>query len=241
MEPHHPQYTLLLLSVMHPTLNARVFWVVIACCAIAPLPAVALDMGLGLDSRYITEGRDNTEGRGIAYAQLGMDVDGTQLQLWYANAGEGNYQEVNVGARRAWDVSGFELGLGVTYLSVIDAGLDDLELDASARRHLSKNFEAGVGLTYSHQSQGVYGMLELVYSRRGERVIAEPYISVGINSGYVVEEHAGPDNVQAGLSIRDSRTEQLVLHFAFVEPVRARSSDSLVRAQWASLSYIKRF
>lgn len=163
------------------------------------------------DSRYVSEGRDHSDGDCL----LGVSAEAARryvsLGVWYGFSPPQKYRELNLYAVVAeeWElVEGYVAYNHVRYLSdneydhEIGAGIGCSSLPAGLR----------FGLDGYHSIEQKGSFFEASVSGEYEtigRLTLQPSASVGFNAGYVSDGHDGLYNFAARLGVRKNVNDQL--------------------------------
>jgi hypothetical protein len=157
---------------------------------------VALSASLAWDSRYVSEGRDNLDGDGLAGATVELGWRGLTLGSWYASSPDNGYDELNLCASYAVEFGALEAALGYTYLDFPADDADDHEVGLGlALADLPGGFELGLDSYYSFEADGAF--FEAAAARPvelGRLLSLTPSAVLGANAGYMAAGHDGLNN-----------------------------------------------
>jgi len=175
------------------------------------------EITFAMDSRYVSEGRDNLESGGIVSADVSwskeMGKDGTLcLGAWYADAWDEPYSELNLSVGYTVDLDPVELGLSYTWLDFIEDDVDDQELQLSLGFNVKDSVDMSIGMVYSEEADGTF--LEVGIAREyaiKDGVVVVPFAILGINEGYVSDEHDGLNHLNVGLETSWNLSESVSL------------------------------
>ena len=158
------------------------------------------------DSKYISEGRDNLEDGGLGSVALEWNQhfeNGGEMILagWYAEGTSVDYSELNLAAAYGWSLENLDIAIGYTWLDFAEDNESDNEFVLVLGTTAFNDLDFGAAFVYSDEAGGTF--IELVVSRSFEdsSVSWTPYLLIGINEGYVADEHDGLNNLQMGLEI----------------------------------------
>lgn len=192
-------------------------FLVMNCCGLALpwmilsgfLPVLGAGEGdfsisLAMDSHYVSEGRDNLEEGGIFSTEMVWEkslADGTlSLGTWYADAWDVDYSELNMSVGYTVDLEPVELGLTYTWLDFFEDDAEDHELALCATFDIQDALDMNIGAVYSDEANGSF--FELGLSREfalSDGVAVVPFAVLGINDGYVSDEHDGLNHINIGV------------------------------------------
>lgn len=200
-------------------------------------------LSLGLDSRYISEGRDNTGEKALRHMGFAQTLGDFNGGLWYGQSSFEDYYEFNLSVGHSAKLGDFTLASGYTYLHFSANAPDDHELSLDLTSDDAWLIDLSISAYYSYRSKGTYLLADIAYSLAlSEAISIAPYLSLGGNYGYVSDEHRGVDHYGAGLRGEFLLTEGLSLftYIASIEPIDKAEDESLVSATWlgASLAYV---
>lgn len=176
--------------------------------------AYPFDLGLSLlwESRYVSEGRDNLDGDGLASIEASAGYLGFELGAWAAESPDQDYTEYNywIGYSYEWDA--LTLGVAYTYLDFETDDADDHEYSADLAYSFGDRFEFAFGAYYSDESDGAF--YEMTLSKEFEfcdGLSILPFSSVGYNDGYIVDGHDGWNHLTLGLELSYAFLDQVSL------------------------------
>lgn len=148
------------------------------------------------DSRYVSEGRDNLAGDGLAGATVELGWRGLTLGSWYASSPDNGYDELNLGAAYALEFGRLETALGYTYLDFPVDDEDDHEIGLGlGLADIPGGFELGLESYYSFEATGAF--FEAAAARPvelGHLLSVAPVALFGANAGYIADGHDGLNN-----------------------------------------------
>jgi len=170
---------------------------------------LGLSVGVGLDSHYVSEGRDNLDGDALAGVTVEGASGGLSGGVWYAESPDRDYTELNLYAGYGFEVGEWEWSAGFTYLDFISDDADDTEF--------------GVGVTYGNLPFGLTAGLEGYYSFDAEGAFFEasvsqeteveewltlaPSLILGWNEGYIADGHDGANHIEVRIEATIALTD----------------------------------
>ena len=166
----------------------------------------SFNAALAYDSKYISEGRDNLDEGGIGSftAEWAAPTDGKGelvLAAWYGEAIDDNYSELNLGIGYGWSLEKIDIAIGYTWLDFAEDDATDNEFSLELGTNLYDDINFGAAFTYSTEAEGTWIDLELSKDYVQDKFVWSPYLLLGINAGYVTDEHDGLNNLQIGLHL----------------------------------------
>lgn len=176
-----------------------------------------IEVSVAVDSRYVSEGRNNLESGGIVSSEIAWSrelIEGRELCLgaWYGDAWSEQYSELNLSVGFAVEVDEVELVFAYTYLDFIEDVEDDQELAFSLGFDVLDEVDVGIGMVYSDDADGVF--LEWGVSREflwGDGFAVVPFAVLGINEGYVSDEHDGMNHLNFGVESSWALSENMYI------------------------------
>ncbi|GAA4894289.1 hypothetical protein GCM10023333_29290 [Ferrimonas pelagia] len=211
--------------------------------------AADIELALGYDSKYLSEGRDNLDEGGIAWAEGVAAFDnGVALSLAYGYATDPNedYDELNVGVEYGVELGDLSVYGSYTRLEFFEDGESDNELGAGLLYGGLDWFEPFVDYVYSSEAKGSF--VEMGIQREfelTERVSLKPYVIAGLDYGYANPDHSGQNHMAVGAEIAFQLTERLALT-GLIEHTEAHRQ--VVREEgieqshtWAGVHLVMRF
>jgi hypothetical protein len=202
----------------------------------------SIRVNLAWDSIYVLEGRNALDQGSLA--SLGGEWTTPHsdnefiLSTWYAEGVSTDYREFQLGAAYAFSFDSVDATFGYTWLDWDADDVTDHEL----------NFEIGtdalglVDLTaiavYSFGASGTF--FQLIASRDFPRnhMVFTPYVLLGLNDGYVPDEHKGLNNLQFGLEFTTSLSEKFELggYLAYTLGLKEKPGETLENMFWGGIS-----
>lgn len=201
-----------------------------------------LELSLGADSRYVSEGRDNLDGEGgVAWANLvghvhavGGSIFGEVLGMQAVDA---NYQEINLGLGYEREFGAFTMVAAVSYLWFPQEKGDDDDIEFVLGGEWACDSGLGVAAeaVWSTEAEGWFGEVQLYYEAQiCDRFTLKPSVILGLNQGYVSDEHDGVNHLAFQLEGAVALTEHLEasIHATYSEPLDERPGESLRDLFW---------
>ncbi len=210
--------------------------------------ASGLDLGLGLNSTYITEGRDHLGGGAWGTAQLMYRGDYFSAGIWRGFAVDDPYGETDLILGFDYAIGGFDLATSYTHrmYDLFGRNDNDNELAVALDYRGMEYLVPGLSYTYSTDAEG--GWLEFrlageFASNAVQRLDLMPYALAGWNQGYVVGESTGLNHLQLGIEAQYHlfRNIQLTGYLAHTFPVNRRPQDTLADKSWAGVGVVFSF
>ncbi|PWN56619.1 hypothetical protein [Abyssibacter profundi] len=169
-------------------------------CAANSTRALAADISVGAQSRYITEGRDNLARGGLVTAEAGGTWRALSAGLWLGVADSTAYREINasLSATRQW--LGSEWTLAWTRLWFEPDDSTDREWSLAWRAPLASRWEASAVAVQSVVADGVFVELSLsrgLWQANGQRLSA--VLTQGADFGYATPQYDGLNHNGLGL------------------------------------------
>ena len=197
-------------------------------------------LSTGIDSRYVSEGRDNLPGEGGVYWGRAIGhthaVGGTVFaEVLGIEAWETSYNEINLSAGYEYEVGSLLLGAALSYLDFSAVGETDFEASLSAQWKLG----AASGLTtewvWSEDTGGWFGETSAFCGVVvNQNLTFNAAVFIGANGGYVAEEHDGLNYLGVRIEAVRSITEHLQgeIYVAGIEPLNKQQGESLRDLLW---------
>ncbi|XOV88060.1 MAG: hypothetical protein ACFHX7_24395 [Pseudomonadota bacterium] len=210
----------------------------------ATSPSLATQqLQLGVDSLYVSEGRNNLVSGGLGWISYDVSAAGINFGIWYAEGTGADYQETQfaLGYTHAWTES-LNLSAGINTVDAVDRTLADADIELSAAVTFTRGkFESLIEAVYSRQFNGAYFTL-------AQSVEVHPttraFVRLGNNAGYVQGESRGPNNLDLGLtSSRQIVGNSLAINWQISQTIAlgARPRDTLGDHLWVSISLKAQF
>ncbi|GLS84994.1 hypothetical protein [Paraferrimonas haliotis] len=193
--------------------NQLAFSMVSAALLLSPTANASqwqLDAGLGWESKYVSEGRNNLDKGGIGWAHIGANKDGLSL---FADVGRGdqtNYTEYNLGIAYGISVSDLDIEVGFTRIEEYPERANSYnELSAIASYGRYHWLVPTVEYLYNAKEDGSFLTLGLEsYWELSENLSITPYLFQSWDYGYATKDHNGDNNVQFGVNLDYAISEQ---------------------------------
>lgn len=194
------------------------------------------------DGKYISEGRNNLAEGGLGSMLLEwndhFDVGQIVLSSWIAESTQTDYSELNLGAAFVVPFEIWDMTLGYTFLNFDDDDSTDNELSAEFGTSVSDSVDLAAAFIYSTEAGGTF--VELIASTEITRNVftLTPYILLGLNAGYVADEHDGLNNLQMGLEISTELSDEFELggYIAYTIGLDEEPGETLDDIVWVGLS-----
>lgn len=207
---------------------------------VAPQGLLEFEVAAGVDSRYVSEGRDNLAGEGgigwlSAVGHVHTLGGAVFTEVFGIAAWEANYEEAGVTAGYEFERDSFSVGGAVTYLWFPEDEEEDVELALFGEWTCGCGFGIASEIVWSTEAEGWFGETALFYELSvTERFQLIPVIFVGINQGYVSDEHDGLNHLGVQLEGVVSLSDNLEFsaYAAAVEPLDEESGETLDDLFW---------
>ncbi|MGB6219807.1 hypothetical protein [Haloferula sp.] len=156
----------------------------------------------GLESRYVSEGRDNLDGAGLVTGTVEAGWEYLSLGAWYANSPDVDYDELQLNAALTKNWGDFEAYVNYTHLRFPLDGEHDNEVGlGAALGGLPAGFVVAVDSYYSFGSSGSFIELTLANEYEiNDCLILAPAVVFGMNEGYISDGHNGANHVTLNLA-----------------------------------------
>ena len=200
----------------------------------------SFSLSAGADSRYVSEGRDNLDREGGIlwanaighYHALGGSIVGevTGITAW-----EADYEELGLTAGYEFELGSVTLSAAATYLWFPEDDEDDVELAIAGEWSHDCGFGIAAEAVWSTEAEGWFGEMELYYEFECcEHLVLTPSVFLGVNQGYVSDEHDGFNHIGAQLagSVPLSENIEASAYVAFIRPLRDEMGESLRDLFW---------
>lgn len=152
------------------------------------------------ESRYITEGRDNLNGKGMISASTEFTYRNLSIVPWVADGIDTDYSEANLNLIYGMKLSDdLELYAGYNLLHAREGGVSntDGELSLDAAYFHAKRFQLLASVYHSFDANGTFAEFALKKGYRlNKRLSLSARAVVGINAGYVPDGHNGLNHAQ---------------------------------------------
>lgn len=223
--------------------------IISACClfsmiSLSPIARAAdFEAALGFDSLYITEGRDNLDGKSLSHFALNSDFSGTQFGLWWGLGQGSDYQERQFSIAHHFTLSeAVNLQVQFTDLRFIGPEDYDQELSLALSWQSVTRLSLNLALTHSKVNAGNYSELEAAYQLPWQQLNAQLFYVLGLNYGYVPEADDGLDHQSLGLRGEWQLQSLSVQAFVMYTDSLAEESDaSVVNQVWSGFNVSRQF
>jgi len=185
-----------------------------------PLSEIKFNLEIGWDSRYMSEGRDELAGDGLAATTLEASYKDLTLGLWYSASPDEDYREYQISAAYTIEWRDFEFGLSYTHLRFPSEKEHDNELAfAIVFPELPGGIVAELETVWSFEADGAF--IEASVSRDCEVadwLTLTPWVGLGWNEGFVDDGHKGANHValgiEAALPVKDDTALVFRCHYS---------------------------
>jgi len=210
---------LLFATSIHFAMNYRLssvipFVILMPGCLFAEESEV--DITIAMDSRYISEGRNNLDSGGILSADISWSKPMTEgslnLSAWYAEAWDAEYAELDLSVGYTVEFGASEFGVAYTWLEFPEDNEDDHEVELSLAYNVQNILDLSFSGVYSDEAGGVFfetGLSKEIELKEGLTLV--PFVVVGINEGYVTDEHDGLNHLIIGVETSWEITDSISL------------------------------
>lgn len=201
------------------------------------------DFSTGYSSRYITEGRDNLNGNGIAtlYADLQW-LSPWSVIFWHGEAAGSDYDETNIAL--AYNTTFSSINAQVALNKVYtDNTPDDEEISVTLDTSW-RGVTFSVNSTYSNYANGYFHSFSALYAISLSKSISlSPYLEIGFDNGYANDTYDGHSHNQIGLNAAYNLKDQLnieasIAHSFAGKDVKVSSQGDI---SWFSLALNHQF
>ncbi len=197
---------------------------------------------LAYDSKYISEGRDNLDEGGIGsvafeWATATEGNGEAAFSGWYAEGIDADYSELNLGVSYGWSLEKFDVGVGYTWLDFAEDDKTHNEFALELGTSIHDDYDVGAAFTYSTEAGGTWINLEISKEFANDKFAWSPYLLLGINSGYVADEHDGINNLQMGLHVATELSDGFELggYVAYTIGLDEEPGESLDDIFWVGI------
>jgi hypothetical protein len=183
-----------------------------------PESPFSLETSVGIDSSYVSEGVDNVPDTEWYYATVDFTWNFLGFSAFYGRTTDGSYDELDLSLGYSKELGPVTLTAGYTFLTYPETDDPDghevyVALDYSPIEWLT--FAA---LGYYDFADIDGGFVELSAASSipiiEGRLSIDPYILLGVDFGYVSDEHDAVNNFQVGVEVPFAITEHLSLVLA---------------------------
>ncbi|MDC3212035.1 hypothetical protein NQU47_05590 [Pseudoalteromonas distincta] len=168
------------------------------------------------ESRYVTEGRDNLAGNGIASIATEVNYKNFAVIPWAAKGISSDYSELNLNAIYTAHLSEqIEMYVGYNYIKAREYGIDahDNELSLDVAYFYADDIQLLSSVYYSFDASGTF--LEMAVKKGfyiNDLLLLDIQSGVGVNAGYVSDGHNGVNNVKFTANLSYQLFNQLALY-----------------------------
>ena len=152
------------------------------------------------ESRYVSEGRDNLDGNGLASIASDVSINDFTFAPWIARGYDSDYSEMNLHFVYGTQLSDhLEVYTGYTHLQMRDAGDNAHDNEISADLVFTGWGMAHIqGSAYhSFDASGSFYGLSLIRTHVvNERITLTAGSTLGLNDGYIADGHDGLNHIQ---------------------------------------------
>ncbi|MBB1380308.1 hypothetical protein [Pseudoalteromonas sp. SR43-2] len=168
------------------------------------------------ESRYVTEGRDNLAGNGIASIATEVNYKNFAVIPWAAKGISSDYSELNLNAIYTAHLSErIEMYVGYNYIKAREDGIDahDNELSLDVAYFYADDIQLLSSVYHSFDASGTF--LEMAVKKGfyiNDLLSVDIQSGVGFNAGYVSDGHNGVNNVKFTANLSYQLFNQLALY-----------------------------
>lgn len=168
------------------------------------------------ESRYVTEGRDNLAGNGIASIATEVNYKNFAVIPWAAKGISRDYSELNLNAIYTAQLSEqVEMYVGYNYIQAREDGIDahDNELSLDVAYFYADDIQLLSSVYHSFDVSGTF--MELAVKKDfyiNDLLLLDIQSGVGFNEGYVSDGHNGINNVKFTANLSYQLFTQLALY-----------------------------
>ena len=168
------------------------------------------------ESRYVTEGRDNLAGNGIASIATEVNYKNFAVIPWAAKGISSDYSELNLNAIYTAHLSErIEMYVGYNYIKAREDGIDahDNELSLDVAYFYADDIQLLSSVYHSFDASGTF--LDMAVKKDfyiNDLLSVDIQSGVGFNAGYVSDGHNGVNNVKFTANLSYRLFNQLALY-----------------------------
>ena len=168
------------------------------------------------ESRYVTEGRDNLSGNGLASISTEFSVDEFSVIPWVADSAAADYSEFNLnviyGSRLTEDLILYT-GYNYIHARLIDDSANDNEISLDLAYKLMQHVNALTSVYHSFDARGAFMEMAVKYNNAiNKRVHYSVAGTLGLNAGYVTDGHKGLNHTQVRFNVAYQPSTQTELY-----------------------------
>ncbi len=181
-----------------------------------------------LESRYITEGRDNLQGHSLISASTELSISNLTFAPWLAHSPQHDYEELNLNFIYGIKLSSnIELYATYSYLHAWEGSVDegDNELGFELAFAVDDLVNISAGWVHSTTADGNYFEVALRQDHTIDSGLTlNGGVIIGINQGYIIDGHTGVDHALLRIGLAFHPWEQLEL-VAYISHSHAINED----------------
>ena len=168
------------------------------------------------ESRYVSEGRDNLAGKGIASIATEFNYNEIAIIPWVATGVDSDYTEFNLNAIYATQLfNTVDMFIGYNHLRSREntSNAHDNEVSLDFSYFYDNKFQLTSSAYYSFDSQGTF--IELTINKGyeiNEAVNIDFQTGLGFNAGYVSDGHNGINNLKLTANVSYQVIKQLEVY-----------------------------
>jgi hypothetical protein len=152
------------------------------------------------ESRYVTEGRDNLSGDGLASVSSEFIIGEANFLPWYAYGPGADYSELNLnfiyGILPTEDLAVY-FGYNHIRARYLGEGANDNEISLDLVHKLIKHLAVAASIYHSFDASGSFMEMAVKYfDAPYKRAHYSVQAGLGVNAGYVSDGHTGLNNFQ---------------------------------------------
>ncbi|MCL1142785.1 hypothetical protein [Shewanella gaetbuli] len=173
---------------------------------------IDFSLDLAWDSQYISEGRNNLDDGGIAWAMASINQDNLIIYAVLGRGDQSHYIEWNFGVEYAVNFAeNFEATFGYQRLEFYGAErASDNELFSTLTYSGVEWLIPAISYTYSTEAAGYFIEVSLHSPWEiTDTFTVTPYVLQGFDFNYVTEEHNGANHFQFGLELGYQFTDNI--------------------------------
>ena len=201
----------------------------------------SIAMNIAWDSIYVLEGRKALERGGLGSMGAEWTTPHQENEMivsaWYAEGLSTDYTELQLGAAYAFSLDSIDATLGYTWLDWDNDDVSDHELNFEIGGNAFQLIDLTATMVYSVDVAGSF--IQLIASKDfiREDTIFTPYVLLGINEGYVSDEHDGLNNLQLGIEASTPISDSIELtgYIAYTIALDEKPGESLDDIFWVGL------
>lgn len=187
-------------------------WALLAALSLAPYTAqseeaVEINGNIGWYSKYVSDGREDFDGKGMWSGEVTAGYQGFFATVWFAQSDSSSSHKIDytIGKAFQWDAISAEISY--TYLAYGGAGVapgenDDHEMGIAIACDTCLPFDItpGVEMVYDVEAKGCAAILTFNKSFKMDAFTLEPYALVQYDRDYATAEHDGINHYEIDAS-----------------------------------------